>query len=88
MPLQPSCCDHCLLQWPQAEATLPLPPRLSTWIMSAGSSPSVTISTWALPCRSLSRMASARSRALFRSSMLDFAPHQAKMFWKEVGGSG
>lgn len=80
MPLQPSCCYHCPSRWPQAEATLLLPPHLSTWIMSAGSSPSVMISTWALPCRSLSRMARARSRALFRSRMLDFAPHQAKMF--------
>lgn len=52
----------------------------STWIISAGSSPSVMISTWALPCRSLSRMAKARSRALLRSRMLDFPPHQTKMF--------
>lgn len=42
------------------------------------------ISTWALPCRSLSLMARARSLALLRSRMLDFPPHQAKMFCREA----
>lgn len=48
----------------------------------------MTISTWALPCRSLSRMARARSRALLRSRMLDFPPHQAKMLCREGGSPG
>lgn len=70
--------DHSLSRSFQAESSHPNIP--STWIISAGSSPSVTISTWALPCRSLSLMAKARSLALLRSRMLDLPPHQAKMF--------
>jgi hypothetical protein len=72
----------------QAEAPSCSPQCPLTWIISAGSSPSVMISTWALPCRSLSRMARARSLALLRSRMLDFPPHQAKMFCREAGKQG
>lgn len=46
----------------------------------AGSCPSMTLSTWAVPCCSPALRVKARSPALLRSRMLAFA-NQAKMSW-------